>query len=178
MLGLKGKVAFSEKKVPNSEMNEFYNIADLTISLSSEEGFGLSILESLQAGTPVICTKTGGMQDTSMDDETGEVFGYCIEPQATSIVGSLQTPYIYSHNVDPAVAARHIRYIYDEKERGDEAGDRNRHKDVFAGEAARENVLRRFNLEKIQSRMVEIIEEEIFKFKEKKNNRKINLIAI
>jgi glycosyltransferase involved in cell wall biosynthesis len=38
-------------------------LADATILTSSNEGFGLSIAESIMCGTPVIVNVTGGLQD-------------------------------------------------------------------------------------------------------------------
>ena len=40
-------------------LNEWYNSADVTISNSEEESFGLSIAESLKTGTPIIMKNTG-----------------------------------------------------------------------------------------------------------------------
>lgn len=161
-LELDGRVAFNDKQVANSQMCEMYNIADVTCSASSEEGFGLSVLESLQCGTPVICTKTGGMQDQVIDSETGEEFGFCLEPESYSFVGSQTTPYIVSHHLKPESMAKKIRVIYDEfKITG-------KHKEKWAGERSRASVLRRFNLKKVQQRWEDIILEQIEKFKKEK----------
>ena len=52
-------VMFSEQKLDNKHMNYLYNIADVTIMMSSNEGFGLATCESLRAGTPIIVNVTG-----------------------------------------------------------------------------------------------------------------------
>jgi glycosyltransferase involved in cell wall biosynthesis len=57
------KVAFSDKAVPREYLNYMYNIADVTINISSNEGFGLATAESVMAGTPIIVNVTGGLQD-------------------------------------------------------------------------------------------------------------------
>ena len=44
-------------------MHWLYNIADVQIQLSSNEGWGLALTEALMCGTPFIATVTGGMQD-------------------------------------------------------------------------------------------------------------------
>lgn len=44
-------------------LNEWYNCADVTISNSEEESFGLSIAESLKTGTPIIMKNTGLFSD-------------------------------------------------------------------------------------------------------------------
>ena len=41
-------------------MNFLYNIADVTINIASNEGFGLATCESLMSGTPIIVNVTGG----------------------------------------------------------------------------------------------------------------------
>ena len=56
-------VMFSTAKYTPEDMNMMYNIADVTINLSSNEGFGFSTAESIMAGTPIIVAVTGGLQD-------------------------------------------------------------------------------------------------------------------
>jgi glycosyltransferase involved in cell wall biosynthesis len=41
----------------------FYQAADLFISPSRKEGFGLAIAESIACGTPVVVTKSGGPEE-------------------------------------------------------------------------------------------------------------------
>tara|TARA_B100000902_G_scaffold398786_1_gene466880 strand:+ start:181 stop:1566 length:1386 start_codon:yes stop_codon:yes gene_type:complete len=57
------KVYFSENKLSEKQLNYLYNIADVTINMASNEGFGLGTCESLMAGTPIIVNVTGGLQD-------------------------------------------------------------------------------------------------------------------
>jgi glycosyltransferase involved in cell wall biosynthesis len=57
------KVYFSDRKLDISQLNHLYNIADVTINIASNEGFGLGTCESLMAGTPIIVNVTGGLQD-------------------------------------------------------------------------------------------------------------------
>jgi glycosyltransferase involved in cell wall biosynthesis len=40
-----------------------YNMADVVVMASSNEGFGLALAEALSSGTPIIANTTGGMQD-------------------------------------------------------------------------------------------------------------------
>jgi len=56
-------VRFSTKKYSQEQLNEVYNLVDVTINLAGNEGFGLTTAESIMAGTPVILTVTGGLQD-------------------------------------------------------------------------------------------------------------------
>jgi len=57
------KAIFSNQKVDHNVLNALYNLADVTINLASNEGFGLGTAESLLAGTPIIVNVTGGLQD-------------------------------------------------------------------------------------------------------------------
>lgn len=170
-LGIKEKIAFNINKIPNEIMCEFYNMADCTIQLSSEEGFGLAILESLMCGTPVICSRTGGMQDQAIDSETGEEFGFCIKPVARSLIGSQATPWVYSDHVSIEDAADAIQKIYDEFKNGN-------HKRKYAGERARASMLRRFDLETVCKQWEEAIVETIEKFKEKQQNKQYRCLEI
>ena len=44
-------VIFSTNKLSNQHLNYLYNIADVTINIASNEGFGLGTCESLMCGT-------------------------------------------------------------------------------------------------------------------------------
>jgi glycosyltransferase involved in cell wall biosynthesis len=89
--------AISPGKINMQQMAQFYNAADCTINISDAEGFGLSVLESLACGTPVIANKTGGMQDQMTDGK--ETFGALIEPASKAVIGSQEVPYIYEDRV-------------------------------------------------------------------------------
>ena len=98
-LGLtKENFGLSTGKVAPNVMAQFYNAADCTINISDAEGFGLSVLESLSCGTPVIVNKTGGMQDQAIGED-GEHYGVVIEPASKAVIGSQDVPYIYEDRV-------------------------------------------------------------------------------
>jgi glycosyltransferase involved in cell wall biosynthesis len=97
-LGLNNRqVVFSTNKVALSAMSAFYLSADCTINISDAEGFGLSTLESLACGTPIIVNMTGGLQEQIMGN--GGPFGFPIYPTSKSIIGSQQVPYIYEDRI-------------------------------------------------------------------------------
>ena len=56
-------ITFSHQKLDSKQLNQLYNIGDVTINIASNEGFGLGTAESLIAGTPIIVNVTGGLQD-------------------------------------------------------------------------------------------------------------------
>jgi glycosyltransferase involved in cell wall biosynthesis len=167
------KVAFSAGMVGSDVMNEYYNMSDVTIIQSSEEGFGLSGLESLMAGTPVLAGRTGGIQDYLEDKETGQVFGIMMEPDATSNVGNQEVVQIESHHFNYEKTAKHLRTLFDDKMK-DPVG----YKDRWAGKAARESMLRRFNLNDVVKSWESAIIEEIEKHRAKKSDKKIRVESI
>lgn len=117
------EVIFSNQKLAPADLNKLYNIADVTCNPSSAEGFGLSHMESLMAGTPTIATVLGGLQDQmgflvdgkpmSVEHFTEEIpsnstgkiskdygkWTYPLWPQI-ALQGSPMTPYIYDSRAD------------------------------------------------------------------------------
>jgi glycosyltransferase involved in cell wall biosynthesis len=166
-LNLRGLVAFSEN-LPEDKLNDCYNIADVTIIQSSEEGFGLSCLESLMCGTPVIAGATGGISDQLKDPDTGEVFGVLMEPDASTLLGSQATPYIYSHHFDYRKTATHINDLYQTKKSLGTKG----YKEFYAGTKARESMLRRFGLKNIVKEWEDVIIDCIEKHRAKLQTKK------
>lgn len=113
MLGITpSQIAFVANGISQEEMATFYNIADITVCHSSNEGFGLSCQESLYCGTPTVVMKTGGLQEQPLDDK-GNVFGVLIEPVARSLQGSQQIPYIYDDHGSDADWLAAYRKMYD-----------------------------------------------------------------
>ena len=88
----------STDKLSEEGLALFYNAAYCTINISDAEGFGLSTLESLACGTPIICTMTGGLQEQVTNGE--EWFGIGIHPASKAVIGSQQVPYIYEDRLN------------------------------------------------------------------------------
>ena len=58
-LGVADKVVYLGSFAPGEEMNQIYNLADVTVFVSEYESFGLVCIESLSAGVPVVvCSET------------------------------------------------------------------------------------------------------------------------
>lgn len=92
-----GTVLFSNQGLPPEHLRLMYNMADVTVSASDAEGFGLSTLESLNCGTPIVVPRTGGLQEQVTDGE--ETFGVMIEPASQYVIGSQEVPYIYEDKI-------------------------------------------------------------------------------
>ena len=134
-------VVFSTQKLDNKHMNFLYNIADVTINLASNEGFGLGTCESLMCGTPIIVNVTGGMQDQCGFKLNGEYLTYQdyseihslhdwrlwennkdlthgewvkpVWPKVRSLQGSPPTPYIFDDRCDWVDASQRITEWYE-----------------------------------------------------------------
>jgi glycosyltransferase involved in cell wall biosynthesis len=125
-------VVFSSKKIESDVLNKIYNVADCTINIANNEGFGLGTAESIMAGTPIIVSVTGGLQDQCGFNYTAEDYitfetlhdkkthGSTIHgdwvipvwPSAININGSPITPYIYDDRVNNDEVSEAITKMY------------------------------------------------------------------
>lgn len=105
-----GEVKFSTNKLDFDQMAAMYNLADVTVNISDAEGFGLSTLESLACGTPIIVNMTGGLQEQVTDGE--EWFGVGIEPASKSVIGSQDIPFIYEDRISKEDFVNALEKIY------------------------------------------------------------------
>jgi hypothetical protein len=127
------RVVFHDARVAANEVNWLYNMSDVTALISSNEGWGLSLTESLMAGKMIIGNVTGGMQDQMrFEDENGKWIdfdeNFCsnhfgtykkhgdwavpVYPSNLSIVGSIPTPYIFDDRCDIRDVAKAIEEVY------------------------------------------------------------------
>jgi hypothetical protein len=142
-------VFFSQERLDTPQMNLLYNIADVGLLITSNEGWGLSLTETMMAGKMIIANVTGGMQDQMrFTDENGKWIDFtsdfpsnhrgtykeCGEwaipvfPSNISLVGSVPTPYIFDDRCKPEDVAKALEEVYN---MGKEERDRR-------GSAARE----------------------------------------
>jgi glycosyltransferase involved in cell wall biosynthesis len=131
-------IIFSDKRRPVEELNLLYNVADATINIANNEGFGLATAESVMAGTPIIVNVTGGLQDQcgfTLDGKLLEADDYIkigslhewrkwektvkagewatpIWSRAQALAGSVPTPYIWDDRVDVDEVAEKILEVY------------------------------------------------------------------
>lgn len=59
--------------VPREEMGHWYRSADLLVAAPWYEPFGLTPLEAMACGVPVVGTAVGGIRDTVVDGVTGDL---------------------------------------------------------------------------------------------------------
>jgi len=113
MLGLANNVWFSTEKLQFEQMNIMHNLADVTINIAKNEGFGLSTLISMQVGKPIILLKTGGGGRQVVDYRNGNELGVAIEPSKRSLVGSQLVPYIFEDYCTERQVADAFMKIYE-----------------------------------------------------------------
>jgi hypothetical protein len=156
-------IIFSTQKLSNQHLNYLYNIADVTINIASNEGFGLGTAESLMCGTPIIVNVTGGLQDQcgfrlkdkhityqdyaeieslhdwrkweNNEDLTHGEWVKPVWPKSRSLQGSIPTPYIFDDRCDWVDVSERIGEWYEAgKEERDECGFKG-HEFVCSDEA-------------------------------------------
>lgn len=129
-----GNIFFSTGKIDSNQMNFMYNISDVTMLITSNEGWGLSLTESMLTGTMIIPNVTGGMQDQCrFTNKKGEWIDFSSDfpsnhrgtykehgewavpvfPSNISLAGSPQTPYIFDDRCSPDDVSDALLEVYD-----------------------------------------------------------------
>jgi len=93
--GITDSVVFSTQRIEFDKINALHNISDACINISFAEGFGLSTLESMQCGNPIIAVKTGGLTRQVVDHRDGTENGIALDVDNQVVVGSQTVPYIF-----------------------------------------------------------------------------------
>lgn len=87
-------VRFSDQIIDYDKVNILHNVVDLSVNISCLEGFGLSTLESMCVGKPMLGTMTGGLSRQLINPDTLEVHGIALKPDFTSTIGTQNIPYL------------------------------------------------------------------------------------
>lgn len=149
--GIEKYIVWSEARMETKYLCNLYNIADVTINLSSNEGFGLGTCESIICGTPIIVNVTGGLQDQcGFVNDNGEYlnpendftyewgsnadgrfrkhgeWAFPVFPVSRSLQGSPLTPYIFDDRASWTDAGDRLLEVYnlgrEERKRRGELG--------------------------------------------------------
>ena len=146
-----GQVLISTNKISTEELANFYKASDYTINISDAEGFGLSTLESLSCGSPIIVNMTGGLQEQVTNGN--DWFGWGIQPSSKAVIGSLQVPYIYEDRISQADFEKMLtKALKLPKKRYD-----------AMAAAGRQHVLENYNFENYEKSWVKIMDDFIEK---------------
>ena len=113
MLGIEDSIIFSPDRVEFEKMNILHNISDCVVNISYAEGFGLSTLEAMKTGTPIIATKTGGLWRQVEDHRDGTHNGIALDVEFKSMVGSQNVPFIFEDYVSAETIANAFMEMYE-----------------------------------------------------------------
>lgn len=141
MLGIQNSVFYSKERVGFEQMELLYNISDCCINISLNEGFGLSTLEAMKCGTPIVALTTGGLTRQVIDHRDNSENGVALPVELRSLVGSQVVPYIYEDYVSNETTSNGLLKLFD-------MGADERKK---LGLKAREYVNSEFNIDKTVS---------------------------
>jgi glycosyltransferase involved in cell wall biosynthesis len=111
--GIESNVIFSRERLDYDKMNILHNISDFCVNISYAEGFGLSTLESMTVGNPIVAIKTGGLTRQVVDHRDGSENGVALPVEMRSLVGSQHVPYIYEDYVSTETTAQAYMKLYE-----------------------------------------------------------------
>ncbi len=113
LLKIQKNVFFSKERLDFEHMVILHNISDFCLNISMNEGFGLSTLESMQCGKPIMAVKTGGLTRQVVDHRDGSENGIALPVELRTLVGSQMVPYIYEDYVTNETIAESMLKLYD-----------------------------------------------------------------
>jgi hypothetical protein len=80
-------------RVSHESLPEFYSRSSVVVMPSSREQFGLTAIETMMCGRPIIATEVGGLRDAIVDDSTGTlVASHDSALFASALAGYLRNP--------------------------------------------------------------------------------------
>ena len=155
------EIAFINQKLTIEQLNQLYNISDVTINIASQEGFGLSSLESMMSGTMIINNMTGGLQDQAVGKWAVPVY-----PKTKSIIGSVETPYLYEDRCSTKDVSNALYKVYNMNK-----GDRNKN-----GLLGREYAMKHFSSDQMANKIKDALLDLLETWKPK--NNKFNFVKL
>ena len=170
-------VYFNNERLSPEQMNMLYNVADVTVLMSSNEGWGLALTESMMTGTMIIPNSTGGMQDQCRFEKDGKWVDFTPEfpsnnrgtikdhgkwalpvyPSNLSLQGSPLTPYIFDDRCSPEDVTDRLLEAY-------ELGREERNKRGLAGREWAMSDEAGLTAQKMANRVIEVLDKGFEKF--------------
>lgn len=163
-LQLDENVIFSTAKISSQMLNVLYNISDVTINISFNEGFGLTTLESMMTQTPIIAVKTGGLTRQIINHISQEENGVAINIDYITVSGNQKVKFLNEDHALCENIAKSIKKFYD--------FDKN--KKIELGKKSYEYAIKEFNYKKCIDLWDKSIEKTIEDFKTRSRFEIIN----
>ncbi|HRG53573.1 MAG TPA: glycosyltransferase [Bacteroidia bacterium] len=112
-LNLDDKVIFAGKVPPDKVVN-YHNMIDIYCNISNRESFGVSVVEAMACGKPVVVTNVGGLPEIVKHNETGLIIEK-EDPIATAeaIQQLMDDKHLVDHLVKNAMQHVHEHYSWD-----------------------------------------------------------------
>ncbi len=151
MFKLHQNVIISNNRTSFQDMNKLYNSVDTVINRSCAEGFGLSTLEAMYCGKPIIALQTGGLTRQVVDYRDGSENGIALPVELKSMVGSQMVPYILEDHVRNETVADAFMKMYELGPEGRKA----------LGQKAKAYALEEFSMDKLGETWDKTLEETI-----------------
>lgn len=113
-LGLKNDVVLTGY-IPDGDLSSYYNACDLYVMPSKKEGFGITFIEAMYFGLPVI----GGNRDGSVDALMNGKLGLLVDPERQDEITAAIAKIFVNHNSfkpDRQIVLDHFGFdVYKEK---------------------------------------------------------------
>ncbi|HEX5741208.1 MAG TPA: glycosyltransferase [Pilimelia sp.] len=97
-------------QVPSHEMPDWYATADLLVCPPWYEPFGLTLLEAMACGKPVVATAVGGHTDTVVDGVTGEL----VPPRDPAALARVVRDLLADHHRRAAYGRASLRRVHEQ----------------------------------------------------------------
>ncbi|MGQ9565286.1 MAG: glycosyltransferase family 4 protein [Candidatus Bathyarchaeales archaeon] len=105
-LGIKEKIIFTGK-VDHDTLKRLYNICDVFVLPSLLEGFGLTILEAMAAGKPVVATNVGGIPEIMKNN----VHGKLVEPKNPQQLSTMLKFFLENPKTSRKIGEHNRKYV-------------------------------------------------------------------
>lgn len=99
-LNLVGKVTMVNRGITKEEVRKLYAVSDLLINTSKSEGLGMSLLEAMAVGVPVIATNCTAMRELGDDDRVRLLDAGFIN---IDVFGNTNRYYVFPDNIANAI---------------------------------------------------------------------------
>lgn len=106
-----GRRIFFDGYVDHDHVRDHYRRAAVLVNASLSESFGVSVVEGMMSGLPVVATRVGGMQETVVDGETGLLVSAGSPDELADAIGRLLANVELARKLGAAGRDRALRHF-------------------------------------------------------------------